>query len=145
MTPTTVAPKEITTLSTEDRNAIRTFVDRCFESERANDLETLANHWAKDAIFMPPNHEVLEGRNTVLDWLRSTEYRVKDVTHDLHEVEGYGDLAYLRGSYSETFTTKELREPTMEKGKFFGVVRKQPDGTWLATHWTWNADLPINR
>jgi len=145
MNPTTVIPKEITALSTEDRNAIRTFVDRCFMSERANNLETLANHWTKDAIFMPPNHEVLEGRNSVLDWLRSIEYHVKDKTHNLLEIEGYGDLAYLRGSYSETFTTKEFREPTMEKGKFFGVVRKQPDGTWLATHWTWNADLPIRR
>lgn len=145
MNPTTAAPtRDITSLSIEDKNALRSFMDRWAETEMANDLEAMANRWTDDAIFMPPNHEVLEGRPAILDWLKSMKFDVKDVTIDLHEVVGYGDLAYLRGSYSETFTSREFVEPTAERGKFLGVVRKQPDGTWLASHWTWNADLPIS-
>lgn len=146
MSPTKTTPmREVKALSADTKKSIRTFMDRWVESERANDLERLVSHYAEDAVLMPPNRDVIEGRRAALDYLRKTGYKVKDLKVDIHEIAGTPEFAFLRGNYSETFSTKQNPEPIRDQGKFFGVVRQQPDGSWLATHWTWNSNLPLHQ
>jgi len=41
-----------------------------------------------------------------------------------------GDLATVRGSYSETFIRKEAGDTINEKGVWVDVCERQPDGSW---------------
>jgi ketosteroid isomerase-like protein len=59
------------------------------------------------------------------------------------EVDGYGDIAYARGTYDETFTMGGSEEMEADVGKILAILRKQPDGSWLITRWITNSDLPL--
>jgi len=41
-----------------------------------------------------------------------------------------GDLATIRGSYSETFIRKEVGDTINEKGAWVDVCERQADGSW---------------
>jgi ketosteroid isomerase-like protein len=60
-----------------------------------------------------------------------------------NEVMGYADLAYLRGSYSMTFSLPGVPAPIDEQGKFLQIYRKQGDGSWKITREIYNSDLPL--
>lgn len=55
------------------------------------------------------------------------------------EIDGAGDLAYARGTFSWTFRVGE-GEPVSDAGKWIAIWRRQPDGSWLASHDIWNSD-----
>ena len=59
------------------------------------------------------------------------------------EVIGYGDLGYLRGTFSMTFSLPGLPTPIEEKGKFLLIARKQHDGSWKIAREIYNSDLPL--
>ena len=55
---------------------------------------------------------------------------------------GYSDLAYLRGTYTMTFTIPGAA-PIDEQGKFLQIYRRQPDGSWEMAREIYNSDLPL--
>jgi ketosteroid isomerase-like protein len=59
------------------------------------------------------------------------------------EAVGSGDLAYLRGTYSMTFSIPGVPTPIEEQGKFRQIYRKQSDGSWKMTREIYNSDLPL--
>ncbi len=59
------------------------------------------------------------------------------------EIDGRGDLAFVRGNYSETYTVEGAPEPIHHAGKYVKIWRRQPDGSWLIAVEIWNSDLPL--
>jgi ketosteroid isomerase-like protein len=58
-------------------------------------------------------------------------------------VDGRGDLAYARASYSATSEVPGIPEPVSDVGKVLAVLQKQDDGTWLLSAVIYNSDLPL--
>ena len=58
------------------------------------------------------------------------------------DIDGCGDLAYARGTYSERFTVAGVAEPIRDVGKVLGILRKESDGRWLFSIWSSSTDLP---
>ena len=61
------------------------------------------------------------------------------------EVYGVDDLAYDRGTYSETAIVPDSPEPVVDAGKYMVIARRQEDGSWLWTVDMWNSDLPVQQ
>jgi len=111
---------EVGPLSEEDVAAIKASADVFTEAALAGDWAAFASLYTEDVILMPPNGPVVEGRMAVQAWMEPfpsfTQYQITIV-----QIDGRGDLAFLRGTYSQTFK-----------------VEKQPDGTWLIAVEIWN-------
>ncbi len=108
---------------------------------RASDWAALAALYTEDAVFMAPNAPAVEGRAAIRAWLEPfppIEYEGTVV-----EIDGRGDLAFVRGNYSETYTVEGAPEPIHHAGKYVEIWRRQPDGSWLIAVEIWNSDLPL--
>lgn len=136
----TAPPEDATILSPIDRTAIDTYLTRMEHLERTNNWRSLSELMSPGCVTMPPRHSTKEGRQAWLQWVEEMNFRVHDFSLKPQEFDGCGDLAFVRCNYRWTYTLEELDEPIADSGKFLGVLRKQPNGQWLATHWMWNSD-----
>jgi ketosteroid isomerase-like protein len=141
MSPTTATPgTEAPPLSHEDRTAIDTYFLRLEQLQRSNDWRGLLALMAENCVTMPPRHSAMEGHQAWLQWVQDRDFRVTDLTIDPLEYDGSGDLAFVRCNYRWTYSVKGRTDPVADSGKFLGILRKQPDDRWLATHWMWNSN-----
>lgn len=97
--------------------------------------------YTEDAVILPPNTPAVEGWDPIKSYIL-TEGTEVDFKVDMLEIEGRGDLAYVRGTYSETVTRPGADTPTKDTGKYIEIWRKQPDGSWKVIRDIWNSDLP---
>lgn len=129
-------------LSEEDVAAIRRITDSYTQAALAGDWAAVAGFYAGDALFMPANESAVEGRAAIQAWYEAlptmTEFAVRPV-----EIDGRGDLAYVRGAHSITLTPEGVPESIQDTGKYISNLRKQPDGSWLAVVGITNSDLPL--
>jgi ketosteroid isomerase-like protein len=140
MNPVTAPIEVAPLLSPIDRTAIDTYLIRMEQLEKANNWRNLTELMAKDCITMPPRHSTTEGRRNWLRWIEDTEFRVSDFHLRPQEIEGCGNLAFVRCDYRWTYTLKGRTEPIEDSGRFLAILRKESDDRWLATHWIWNSD-----
>jgi hypothetical protein len=61
---------------------------------------------------------------------------------DIVELDGRGDLAYVRGNYSMTLNPPGV-PPVPDSGKYVEVWKRQADGAWKAIYDSWSSDLPV--
>ena len=91
---------------------------------------------------MPPNQPMVQGSEAILAWMEAfpplTEFDLIAV-----EIDGYGDLAYVRGTGTMTMTPEGAPEPIKDTVKFIEIRRKQDDGSWLIAIDIFNSDLPL--
>jgi ketosteroid isomerase-like protein len=97
--------------------------------------------YTEDALVLPPNTPAVEGWNAIKSYIL-TEGTVSDFKVEMLEIEGRGDLAYVRGTYSMTVTPRGASGPTKDTGKYIEIWRKQADGSWKVIRDIFNSDLP---
>jgi len=68
--------------------------------------------------------------------------KVTWMSFDLDEVDGRGDLAFVRSSYRMTMEIPGAPGPVTDEGKFVEIRRKQADGRWLVAVDIFNSNLP---
>ena len=103
-----------------------------------------ASFVTEDAVWLPPNAALVEGRDAVRAWaLPFTEAEEFSVTWEATgvEVSAAGDLAYSMGTYEYSLKDAE-GNPVSDKGKFVDIWKKQADGSWKAAIGIWNSDQP---
>jgi len=130
-------------LSEEDVAAIKAVGPALDEAVLAEDWNAVGAMFATDAMVMSPNMQAYQGRTTLLEFVESAEIAFTRHIIEFAEVDGYGDIAYARGTYDETFTLGGSEEMEADVGKILAILRKQPDGSWLITRWITNSDLPL--
>ncbi len=129
-------------LTDADRDAIRASHDEWVTAMEAGNVEGLMALYTDDVVIMPPNMPALEGEAAARAWNEAGP-TIAEAGAVVHEIEGQGDLAVVRGAYSLTFLVEGLPEPVHDTGKFIEVHRRQPDGSWRMTHDIFNSDLPL--
>ena len=80
-----------------------------------------AGLYAENATLMPPNHAPVKGRAAIRTFIKEFP-RLQRFTASPIEIEGRGDLAYVRGSYQMTFESGAT-----DFGKFLEIRRHQAD------------------
>jgi ketosteroid isomerase-like protein len=127
-------------LADADAAAIRASVDAFARDVIAKNFASASSLYADNAVFNPPNEPAINGRAAILAWMEKFP-PVSAFTVKTEEVEGRGDLAYVRGTYTMTFTPPGAPAPITDEGKFLEVRRKQADGRWLIATDMFNSNL----
>jgi len=128
-------------LSPTDQQAIRVAVDSFTQRVKRADWPGAVALYSADVHFMPPNQPVVEGRDALLAWMRAFP-PLGSFNLTVDEVSGEGNVAYVRGHYSMTFTPPGAKTPVADAGKFLEVHRRAADGTWPNVADMFNSDKP---
>lgn len=116
------------------KRMIEKVMDRYVAAYRKNDPDAMAELYAKEAILLPPGHELVKGRDSVRAfWSRGMEtgFEMAPVA-----VEVSGATAYVVGRYY----VPPDDEDGAETGKYIVALRLERDGVWRITADIWNAD-----
>ena len=128
-------------LSEADRAAIEATSKAFVEGVNAKDWAAVAATYTEDAALMPPNGPSVEGRADIQAFVEAFP-PISDFNFEIIEVEGQGDMAYVRGTYTMTITP-EGGDPITDTGKYIEIRKKQADGSWLLYLDIFNSDLPL--
>ena len=132
---------DINELLPEDIIAIKELHQAWSPAIVEQDFDTLIGLYTEDAIVLPPNGPKVQGRAAVLEWMKTLP-TIADANLTIEEIDGYGDLAFVRGAYFMMIMPEGSPEPIQDRGKFIEIRRKQPDGSWLMYRDIFNTDIP---
>ncbi len=129
-------------LTAADQTAIRQAVDAQVRAANARDWAGWAAVYAQDAILLPPNGPLVQGRPAIQAWLAmlppTSDFRFQDA-----EIDGRADLAYVRGTYSLMIALPGAAAPVKEQGKALQIYRKEADGAWKLFRDSFSPDTPL--
>jgi ketosteroid isomerase-like protein len=128
-------------LSEADRAAIRQADANDMKLMNAKDWKGDLALYTDDAIQLPPNQTAVQGKAAMQAWLEAFP-PFSNFKEESLEIQGQGDLAYDRGTYSMTVTPPGLA-PIEDHGKYLTIWRKQADGSWKVARAIFNSDLPL--
>ncbi len=129
-------------LSPSDVEAIKalhqTYVDAWLQDDTSRVLQTLA----PEAVLMPANIGPITGMAAIKNfWYPNDSSRTKitEFVAHLDEINGNGDLAYLRGTSRLAFTYEKdgNKSDLTNNGMFLTLAQRQQDGAWRITHQMW--------
>ncbi len=141
-TPCQLPAQEAGPLSDEDVAAIRASTESYAQAVRAGDWAGMAALYTEDAVLMAPNEPAVQGRAAVEAWIAASP-PITEFSLAVVEIDGRGDLAYVRGTGSSTMMPEGASEPIQNTFKYVEIRRRQPDGTWLIAVDIWNSDQPL--
>jgi ketosteroid isomerase-like protein len=128
------------TLSEADIAAIRAAIEEDAAAVRRADWDAVVRMFTADAIRFPPHQAPIRGRRAMRAWLDTfPPIQQFDITAD--EIVGCNDVAFVRGGYALTAAAPGSAAVT-DRGNYMGLLRKQPDGSWLWTTDMISSELP---
>ena len=136
-------PEDSSALNDEAASAVRAKAEAFMVAVQGSDFSAAAETMSEDVIIMVPNQESLVGRTAWRDWVSSMNITVTDYQLGIDDIEARGDLAFVRGTFSEILAVEGMEEPIVGNGKYLQIWRKQPDGSWLVAVDCWNSSLPL--
>jgi uncharacterized protein (TIGR02246 family) len=137
------APTAPAGLSAADEAALRAADQAWAKAASAGDAAALTAFYTDDAVLMPPGSPTLRGGDEIGKYFAGMTGAVSGpFVLETTAVEGRGDLALTSGTYTATLTPKQAgaKPLPVEQGKYLGVMKKQPDGSWKLVYDIWNTD-----
>ena len=132
-------PSGPATLSQEDIAGIEATTQAWVEAVNASDWAAVSATYTEDAVLLPPNQPAVQGRGDIQAWFEAFP-PASDVNLEWAEIEGVGDVAFVRGSFT-LIVTPEGMDAVADTGKFLNVRRRQADGSWLIHRDIFNSNL----
>ncbi len=133
-----------TGLSDQDRAAILKVSEDGIKLFNAPDRDFEAAvkfYYTEDAMTLSPNEPAVQGRASQIAWYKA--YPPFELAEKILELDGRGDLAYARLTYSLTVKMPGAEEPVVDTGKGMEIWKKQKDGSWKVSCDVFNSDLPM--
>lgn len=128
-------------LSTDDESSIRAGVDSIIAAANRGDWQAWTEVYAENAVAMPPNSRPLIGREALHERLVSLP-PTSDWEYDVLDLDGRGDLAFLRGVFAVRMSLPDGGKPTWVSGSSMYIWRRQSDESWKVEREIWNSDDP---
>ena len=136
-------------LSPEDEARIRAVSKAYCDGWLSKDAEErVLRLFAKDAVLLPHHGlEPVTGEEAMRRfWFPKggPVTTVTKLTQSIDEIGGSGDVAYMRGHHSVSWTSGSGpgAPATSLSGTFLMILRRQPDGSWRITHHMWDDPPP---
>jgi len=129
-------------LSDADKAGIRAVSDSFVAYIRTNRDSANASLFTEHAVVMPANRGIIEGRPAILAFFQAGP-ALRSFTLTNIDIDGRGDLAYVRGTYSFAIPTADGQSAVGDHGKFIEIRRRQADGKWLVAAEIFNSDQPV--
>jgi ketosteroid isomerase-like protein len=105
-----------------------------------------STYYRDDAIRLQPHGAPIRGKEDIIKSFKDgyDNYTYDGFTLPVDEVLSSGDLAVARGTGTGTSRPKGSGLPVdSDPGKWVGVYRRQPDGSWKCAFDIWNANFPV--
>ena len=132
--------KNSSALSEQDKAAIKAIAEKDSALVMSRNWSELVSEYTIDAVRMPPNMPAIEGRDSIRKFLDGFP-PIKKFNFHMTDMQGEGNLAYIRAAYSFTIMVSDSTEVS-DTGKILVVLKKQSDGSWMRVADAWNSDLP---
>jgi len=123
-----------------DRTGIREAAQASVVAMNSRDFAGFSDSiHADDVTMMPPGSPPLYGRASVTEFLQAFP-PFKNMNFELLEIEGDGDLAYVRGKYSMDLVDEAGGVVASDVGSYLEVWRRDSAG-WRVVQDIFNTDL----
>jgi ketosteroid isomerase-like protein len=127
-----------------DEATIRALDAQWSKSASAKDVAATVGYYAPGASVLAPNApiasdsaDIRAGWTAMLSPDSSLSWQANTV-----DVARSSDLAYVQGIYQMT-TQDATGNPSIDRGKFVEVWKKQPDNSWKVVSDIFNSDMPV--
>lgn len=134
------APIGAQSITQADKDAIKASSAEFQAAFLAGDEEKLGPLYTEDAILYGPDEPAVTGREAIVRSFGAFP-PMKEGELNIVEIEGYGDMAYVRGTAWFTMTGPDGKDVKLT-GKYIEIHRKQADGKWLMARDVFNFDSP---
>ena len=106
------------------------------------DIQSISNLYKADAIVLPPNREMIDGRDSIKTfWESITRMGLVNVHLTTTEITGSGNIAVETGKYKLEIYP-EGKEAINDNGKYLVVWQEQNDNSWEIKRDMWSSDVP---
>jgi uncharacterized protein (TIGR02246 family) len=124
------------------RLAIEAANVRFGEAARSGDAAALAMLYTEDARILPPNSEMIQGREGIeAFWGGGFQMGIKDIALTTVDVMGMGDMVCEIGKAAISIQPEGM-DAIDDIAKYLVVWKKDVDGTWKLHVDIWNTSLP---
>lgn len=108
---------------------------------RTDDVETFMSYVADDVVLMPPGEPPVRGKKAVREWYTAflSQYRTSSLTLTEREAFVGSGWAVELGSYAWGLAPAGGGTPSVDRGSYMQVWRKQPDGKWRFAREVYNS------
>lgn len=118
--------------------------DEYDEAYNAGDIDRLLSNYADDAVRIPPNEPALIGKDVIrANYKLSFDQFTGENDSVVVDVKVSGDLAFVRGTWTEISTPKAGGESLNLNGSWVAINQKQPDGSWKTICEIWSKEQLI--
>lgn len=128
-------------ISEADKAAIRAVSDTFEARLKAGDDSGVAELYTDNAVFMAPNEGIVEGRAAIRARI-GQEPPGLEIELTPVDLDGRGDLAYVRGTYVITLVDSAGAPRVVDRGKYVEVRRRGGGTEWLIAIDIFNSDQP---
>jgi ketosteroid isomerase-like protein len=125
-----------------DRKAVQEAAAAYAAAWLSNDADSVMATFVAEPVLSPSGLQYREGQAAARQfWFSENSLPTKVTGFELQELEidGSGDLGFVRGTFTLAFDYDG--ESHVNRGKYISLLRRQPDGNWLITHHIWD-DFP---
>ena len=124
-------------------STIRRMGDEWARHWNAGDLDGVAAVYAEDAVYLPPYHAAVHGREAIREYLTvPISHGVSDLAFDVTYIKQQGPIAWDVGTYRMTIPQNEETKRE-DHGKYLTVWRRIGE-RWLIAADAWSSDLPAS-
>lgn len=131
-------------LTEADKAAIRGIQTKVASMVKGTETDWSAytdTYYSADAIVLPAHSPEVQGRAAITHML-STFPPISNFENSLLEIDGQGDHAWVRGSYSMDLTPPG-EDTIRDIGKYVEIWEKESDGQWRVVRDIFNSDLAM--
>jgi uncharacterized protein (TIGR02246 family) len=119
---------------------IRRIGDEWARHWNAGELDGVVAAYAEDAVYLPPHHEAVHGRDAIREYLKAPfSHSVSDLAFDVTYIKQQGSIAWDVGTYRMSIPQSDSTKRE-DHGKYLTVWRRVGK-TWMIAADAWSSDL----
>ncbi len=108
----------------------------------AGNVDAFLNLFTDDAILMPPNGQMIIGKDKIRDWVQAGFDSIKGTGFE--EITAPNEIRIFDGwAFDVGITTfKSKGKPLEDTNKYIRIWQKQANGSWRLARVIWNSNNP---
>lgn len=114
--------------------------------DKTGNYQAIWDFYADDAIVMPPNTKLLQGKDAIKSYYEKENKNVDrftNVEYNTLDVMGENNIFVETGTYKMTIQMKNMANPVDDNGKYVTVWKLMPDGSLKVTVDIFNSDMSM--